>query len=110
MSSKQNITFGEYVNQKRLDMGISFGELRDYLGCNCSTLSKYFANKMFPSAQRMLLLASVLGINPVYLHSLARKIEPEIEWKIITLIRDDPIRAVNDINKLFQEYTERPSD
>ena len=107
---KQNVTFGEYINNKRLEMNISFGELRDYLGCNCSTLTKYIGNKMFPSEQRMSLLSSVLEINPVYLYSLTRKVHPDLKWKIITLTRDDPKRFEEDINRLFDEYTERPSD
>ena len=110
MIQKQNVNFGEYIKAKRIEKGIKYNDLREYIGCNAATISKYMANQMFPSPQRMSLLCSLLGINSVYLYALTNKVHPNLQWKLITLIRDNPEKIESLINDTFKEYTERPSD
>lgn len=99
--NKSKVTFGEYIKAKRIDKNIKFNDLKDYIGCTTATLSKYMADEMFPSPQRMSLLCSVLEINSVFLYALTNKIHPDLQWKLVTLIREDSEKVVEMINKAF---------
>ncbi len=98
------VTFGEYIKLKRIDKKIKYNDLKEYLGCNNATLSKYMANQMFPSLQRMSLLCSVLEIDSVFLYALTNRIHPDLQWKLTTLIRNDADKVVKMINDAFSSY------
>jgi len=101
------VTFGEYIKAKRIGKKIKYSDLKEYLGCYSATLSKYMANEMFPAPERMALLCSVLEIDPVFLYALTNRIEPNLQWRLITLIRDDTDKVVKMINDAFSSYIEK---
>lgn len=101
------VTFGEYIKVKRIDKKIKYNDLKEYLGCNNATLSKYMANEMFPSPQRMSLLCSVLGADSVFLYALTNRVHPDLQWKLITLIREDSNNVVKMINDAFSSYMQK---
>jgi transcriptional regulator with XRE-family HTH domain len=105
--NKATVTFGEYIKAKRIDKKIKYNDLKEYLGCYNATLSKYMANEMFPSPQRMSLLCSVLEIDSVFLYALTNRIHPDLQWKLTTLIREDSDKVVKMVNDAFNSYMQK---
>jgi transcriptional regulator with XRE-family HTH domain len=100
---KEQISFGDYVKNRRVKMKIKFNDLVEYLATTSTSLTFYMNNKQYPSDYRLSLLASVLETNPVYLFGLAGKIEPELRWKIISLSKSQPERLKQIIEEEYSK-------
>ena len=86
--AREHVSFGDYITQQRVKKRLRFDDVAEYLSISGATLTGgYVGNKKVPKANRMSLLANLLELDVVYLSALGDRIETEIKFKILCLLK-----------------------